>query len=245
MRPLTDSGKPALGMADTIATLISEDARFGLGFFKNQCSTPLRTADNTCQYSSTSCSSCGSEAHACGQLISGVVWDIREQLQASDPANFRNIINSLTLSSVLLHTGSAIDANVAIDFLSLDDNDGNLANGTPHGTQICSGFSQHGISCPIAPATPCAGICANPTTFTWSGSYQSGNLGTGAVCRETTHPVVGGNCGNFSGGRTLSVNGTVMPCTNTNWPSLPAARNGGYCVSTTAGQQPYAFVTLW
>jgi hypothetical protein len=238
-------GEYGEGMADTVAALIADDPRLGLGFFKNQCTSPLRTADNTCQFSSTNCSSCGSEVHACGQLISGVVWDIREQLQTSDPTNFRNIINSLTLSSVLLHTGSAIDANVAIDFLSLDDNDGNLANGTPHGTQICSGFSQHGIACPITPATPCAGICANPTTFTWSGSYNSGNLGTGAVCRETTHPVVGGNCGNFSGGRTLSLNGTVMPCNNNNWPSLPAARNGGYCVSTTAGQFPWAFVTLF
>jgi len=233
------------GMADTVAALVSDDPRLGLGFFKNQCNTPLRTADNTCQFSSTSCSSFGSEAHACGQLISGIVWDIREQLASSDPTTFRSIISSLTLSSVLLHTGTAIDANIAIDFLSLDDNDGNLANGTPHGAQICSGFLQHGIACPIAPATPCAGICSNPTTFTWTGSYQSGNLGTGAVCRETTHPVVGGNCGNFSGGRTLSVNGTVMPCNNNNWPSVPPARNGGYCVSTTAGQFPYAFVTLF
>jgi hypothetical protein len=238
-------GEYGEGMADTVAALIADDPRLGLGFFKNQCNSALRTADNTCQFSSTSCSSCGSESHACGQLISGIVWDIREQLMASDPANFRNIINSLTLSSVLLHSGSAIDANVAIDFLSLDDNDGNLSNGTPHGAQICSGFQQHGITCPIAPATPCAGICTSPTTFTWSGSYQSGNLGTGAVCRETTHPVVGGNCGNFSGGRTLSLNGTVMPCTGTNWSTVPPARNGGYCVSTTAGQFPWAFVTLW
>jgi hypothetical protein len=240
-------GEYGEGMADVVAALIADDPRLGLGFFKNQCGSPLRTADNNCQFSATNCSSCGSEVHACGQLISGVVWDIREQLMASEPANFRNIISSLTLSSVLLHTGTAIDANIAIDFLSLDDNDGNLANGTPHGQQICSGFLQHGIACPIAPvpATPCAGICANPTTFTWTGSYQSGNLGTGAVCRETTHPVVGGNCGNFSGGRTLSLNGTVMPCNNTNWPSLPAARNGGYCVNTTAGQFPWAFVTLF
>jgi hypothetical protein len=234
------------GMADTVAALVSDDSRLGLGFFKNQCTTALRNADNTCQFSASTCSTCGSDSHGCGQLLSGIVWDIREQLMATNPTNFRSIISALTLSSVLLHTGTSIDANIAIDFLSLDDNDGNLSNGTPHGQQICSGFSQHGVACPIAPPpSPCSGICANPSTFTWTGSYQSGNLGTGAVCRETTHAVAGGNCGNFSGGRTLSLNGTVMPCTGTNWSSLPAARNGGYCVSTTTGDFPWAFVTLW
>ncbi|HEY5960601.1 MAG TPA: S8 family peptidase [Polyangiaceae bacterium] len=96
-----------------------------------------------------------------------------------------------------------------------------------------------------AASNPCADICPNPISFAWSGSYQSGALGTGVVCRETTQNVVGGNCGNFTGGRTLSVNGVVMPCNNLNWSSIPAKRNGGYCISTTAGNYSWAFFTLW
>ncbi len=93
---------------------------------------------------------------------------------------------------------------------------------------------------------PCAGLCENPQTFGWAGSYQSGNLGTGAICRETTQPVADGNCGNLAGGRQLFVNGTPMACTGGNWgASLPAARNGGYCVQTTEGNWPWAFYTLW
>lgn len=238
-------GEYGEGMADTVAALLSEHSRLAVGWNTGNCDSYLRDADNTCQYDAAFCSSCGSEAHACGQLISGIVWDLRQELMLTEPQNFRDIVNSLTLSSVPLHTGTAIDASVAIDFLTLDDNDGNLANGTPHGDEICTAFDAHGIDCPLVPQNPCDSICSNPVTFSWAGSYQSGPLGTGAICRETMQPVAGGNCGNFAGGRTLSVNGTVMPCNNQNWPFLPPARNGGYCVTTTTGNHPWAFFTMW
>jgi hypothetical protein len=92
---------------------------------------------------------------------------------------------------------------------------------------------------------PCAGLCSNPKNITWSGSYQSGQIGTGAVCLQTTMVVHGGNCGNFVSPRSLEVNGQERPCNNLNWPTIPPARNGGYCVTTTAGNQPWAFITLW
>ena len=94
-------------------------------------------------------------------------------------------------------------------------------------------------------SNPCAGLCNNPVNVTINGSYQSGNLGTGAVCLQTTSKVHGGNCGNFVSPRTLKVNGVTESCTNTNWSSVPAARNGGWCVQTTSGNQPWAFVTLF
>jgi len=96
-----------------------------------------------------------------------------------------------------------------------------------------------------AAAGPCDGLCSNPTNFTFSGSYQSGPLGTGAVCRQTTTPVHGGNCGNFVSPRTLQVNGTPETCNGQNWASVPAPRNGGYCLQASAGNQSFAFATLW
>lgn len=97
------------------------------------------------------------------------------------------------------------------------------------------------------PENPCAGLCEAPTSASWTsgGSYQSGNLGTAAVCREVTQPVVGGNCGNFAAGRQLLVNGVPMVCNGANWASVPATRNGGYCVQATPGNWAWAFVTLW
>jgi len=233
------------GMGDTIAALLSEDSRFAVGWNNTTCANGIRDANNTCQFDAANCSNCGSEAHDCGRLISGIVWDLRKQLMTTNPTTFRDIVNALTLNSIPLHTGTSINANIALDFLSLDDNDGNIANGTPHGQEICTAFRLHGVDCPIAPIRPCAGLCANPVVFGWTNNYQSGSLGTGQVCRETTQPVVGGNCGNFASPRTLSVNGTVMPCNGQNWPTVPAARNGGYCITTTAGNWAWAFTTLW
>jgi hypothetical protein len=98
-----------------------------------------------------------------------------------------------------------------------------------------------------APPTPCGGICSNPVNFSIapSGSFQSGNIGTGAVCLQTTSVVHGGNCGNFAFPRSLTVNGAGRPCTGGNWATVPPARNGGYCFSATPGNQSYAFITAW
>ncbi len=89
-------------------------------------------------------------------------------------------------------------------------------------------------------STPCAGLCANPVVFT-SQSYQSGNLGTGATCHQTTASLMGGNCSNI-GSRTLKVNNTTMNCTN--WV-LPAKLNGGYCIQVTAGSPSYTAFATW
>ena len=140
-------GEYGEGMADTVAVLQSGQHGLAYGFFLNQCATPLRDADNTCQFS-TGCSSCGSEIHACGQLISGTIWSVRKALAVSNPSTYVDLINNLVLSSIPLHKGTAINSQIAIDLLTLDDNDGNLNNGTPHYNDICSGFTAHGMTCP-------------------------------------------------------------------------------------------------
>lgn len=101
------------------------------------------------------------------------------------------------------------------------------------------------ITVQAAGTGPCTGLCTNPTTFTINGSYQSGNLGTGAVCRQTNSNMNSGNCGNFVSPRTLKVNGTTEPCTGVNWSVMPAKRNGGYCIQTTTGNQAWAYFTTW
>ena len=535
------SGQAAYGegMADTVAMLFAKDPKIGAGYYLNQCGTPLRNANSTCKYDASQCSTCGGGYYDCGSVLSGTVWDIWKQLDLTSPATSGDIIRKLVFSSILLHSGTAIDAQIAVDMLTLDDNDGLLENGTPHYQEICSGFSAHGMTCPpivnglvvkgvdlnseglsagpftptsttytlynlgpqqslaysvaiptgtrwlttnktsgtialgqsttvtltidqaqaatlangrytaavqfanatsgvgtvsreeklrvgapvpiytanfndgaqgftsdgqegnlwhrstacadaktghsapgslyygkddvcnyatpipvfhaitspeitianpqtaelafkyylqtensssadsaglwlsvnggafkllvsnnqvadqklketnawtdlrfelakYLPATgstkikiqlsfnagdiysnsktgfalddlivyaqtgptgqrPCAGYCSTPTTFSFTApnSYQSGNLGTGATCQETTSVVRGGNCGNFVSPRQLFVNGVAMTCNWANWASLPPAKNGGYCVYTTSGNNSWAAFTLW
>jgi hypothetical protein len=92
-------------------------------------------------------------------------------------------------------------------------------------------------------SNPCAGLCTNPIVFPMK-SYSSGNLGTAATCHETTASITSGNCTNFTS-RTFKVNGTAMPTSGANWPTVPAKRNGGYCFQASAGTPDFAaFVTF-
>lgn len=136
------------GMADTIAMLFSKDPRIGIGYHLNQCNEPLRNAASTCQYAQVGCSSCGSGIYECGSLISGTIWDIWKQLEITDPTNADDIIRSLVFSSIPMHSGTSINESIAVDLLTLDDDDGLLENGTPHYAEICAGFYQHGMNCP-------------------------------------------------------------------------------------------------
>jgi len=93
--------------------------------------------------------------------------------------------------------------------------------------------------------TPCAGLCNAPVIISKS-NYNSGNIGTGAGCYQTTANLTGGVCGNFASGRKLTVNGTQMSCSGGNWPApLPPKRNGGYCVQTTAGNYAWGYFATW
>jgi Gylcosyl hydrolase family 115 C-terminal domain/Dictyostelium (slime mold) repeat len=185
------------GMGDTVASLLAGDPGLGYGFFLNQCTTPLRTADNTCQYSATACSSCGSEAHDCGNLLSGTMWSIRKALAISQPETYADLINALVLSSVPLHIGEGVDSSIAVDLLTLDDDDANIDNGSPHYNEICAGFAAHGMSCPplltglsVSPANTlgASGPVGGPFAPE-SVSYTLKNLGPAATISYSVSPL--------------------------------------------------------
>lgn len=97
-------------------------------------------------------------------------------------------------------------------------------------------------------ASPCHGLCPNPVEFEVAdgSDFQSGALGTGATCHATNSKLESGTCNNFTGGRVLMVNGEVQPCNGDNWAEpLPPERNDGYCIQTTAGDEPWAAFATW
>ncbi|MBL0927113.1 MAG: hypothetical protein IBJ11_05605 [Phycisphaerales bacterium] len=104
---------------------------------------------------------CSSTAvHTCGQIIGGVFWETRR--------NFTGVYGSaagltraqqLFVSWALVSSGgqgtnflNSAHPQTAVEVLTINDNDGNISNGTPDYATICNAFGQHGISCPaIAP----------------------------------------------------------------------------------------------
>jgi uncharacterized repeat protein (TIGR02543 family) len=123
-----------------------------------------------------------------------------------------------------------------------------LTNGTTYyyviaaGNSCGTGVNSTQVSAtPSAGTTPCSGRCS-PIVVKTGQNQQSGNLGTGAICHETTGVTFGGgNCSNMTG-RTLTVNGTTMSCSN--W-AIPAKVNNGYCIQVTSGGVSYASYSTW
>jgi hypothetical protein len=129
------------GMGDVMGSLITDNAGTGYGF-TGSCTTPLRNADNTMQYP------CSGEIHYCGQLLSGCVWSTRNALYVTYPGTYLDIISDLAVNAMLLHSGGGIDPSITIDYLTLDDDNGNIYDGTPHYAEIAVGFGAHNMDAP-------------------------------------------------------------------------------------------------
>jgi len=131
-------GQYGEGMGDVFELLKTDDSRNGVGIFRN-CSSGDRSAANNVRFP------CKGEIHACGRLLSGAVWETREELAVTRPADYLAILGDLMVNSILLHQGQRIDRSVTLDVLTLDDDDGVIINGTPHSEEIVAGFGAHNL----------------------------------------------------------------------------------------------------
>ena len=189
-----DSGQGAYGegTGDVMSVIILDDPRVGLGFF-GSCSGSLRNADNTLQYP------CSGAIHFCGQLLSGCVWDTRNELVITAPDDYQTILMDLMVNSVLLHNYAGITPQITIDWLTLDDDDLGICNGTPHYNEIAAGFGAHNMPAPpleiidfiypdgrpdlLSPNTPTVisvnviPDCGTPVPGTGTLSYRTGTDG--------------------------------------------------------------------
>jgi hypothetical protein len=133
------------GTGDVMSVLLLDSPFVGWGFF-GDCGSALRNADNNCQYSATTCTTnCGSGSHDCGRLMSGAVWSTREELVITEPVDYLDILSNIAINAILVHTGSSITPDIAVDYLTLDDDDADICNGTPHADEIAAGFGAHGL----------------------------------------------------------------------------------------------------
>jgi hypothetical protein len=77
-------------------------------------------------------------------------------------------------------------------------------------------------------------------------NMNSGDLGTGATCHFVDGASGGMVCGNFASPRTFTINGTTdIDCVAGGSFTLPAPRNGGWCMEASAGNFSYAYFTTF
>jgi hypothetical protein len=179
-------------------------------------------------------SSCSGAVHCCGQLLSASWWRIRENFGTQygstpglDMTRTREVAWSLitiggTSPSAMSGTNGEI---TAVEILTVDDDDGNTANGTPNRNLICPALAQGSVICPtlalvnftypngrpatLTPGQPTpfsvhvTGVAATPAPGTGTLSYRvnGGSFSTISMAQgnpnQYTATIPAANCGDI------------------------------------------------
>src|SRR2546423_4667178 len=128
------------GAADFLAASIPNDSGMGRGFFFNDA--PLREIDPP-NKEYVWPDDITADIHATGLIYSGALWDLRKALIAQyGMTQGVALINTIYVGT--LRRSVDIPSSL-IEALASDDDDGNLANGTPHECMIRAAYGAHGM----------------------------------------------------------------------------------------------------
>ncbi len=104
----------------------------------------IRTGENLRQYPGNEC---GGNPFCLGEILMGAMWKLRRSLnELYGPEMGGAVFDDLHVRT--LHAKPTTMPVFLEQLLLMDDDDGNLGNGTPHWDQICDAFGQHSLSCP-------------------------------------------------------------------------------------------------
>jgi hypothetical protein len=132
-------GAMSEGAADFLAASVTGDHGMGRGFFYTE--TPLRDLDpDGMEYSWPVDVQ---EIHHTGMIYGGALWDLRKALIAA-LGEAQGIALTQKLYLGTLRRSINIPTSL-IEALAEDDDDGNLANGTPHECFIRDAYGRHGL----------------------------------------------------------------------------------------------------
>jgi hypothetical protein len=143
------------GWGDIVGMYIVDSPNLGQGF--QSAGVALRSGNNTKLYGSQS------EIHAAGEIWMGFAWKYRENLRAAfgTPAALQ-ISEDTVIASIVANATN--QANAVTQVFIADDDDGNLANGTPHYAQLSAAAITKGMPYPqIQVATVTTAALGNTT----------------------------------------------------------------------------------
>ncbi len=134
------------GYSDSVALLMYDTPIVGENF---QGTSPVRQPGIIVQ--TYPCSS--TAIHTCGQIVGGVWWRIRTGFGARyGSQQGLDLTRQLHVDWTLITGGgsglNSAHPQTAIEVLTVDDDDGNINNGTPNYNEICAAFATHQIPCP-------------------------------------------------------------------------------------------------
>ena len=128
------------GAADVWAMYLSNSPIVGEDF--HGPGSPIRSGLNQLPFCGDCCNGCYGEVHADGQVLMGAMWKIRARAQAFyGQVSGGAVADALMLAWFNAFDDSQIKTVVRDHWLALDDNDGNVGNGTPNYAYIEGGFT--------------------------------------------------------------------------------------------------------
>ena len=147
---------------------------------KHNPNTPDTPQNFVCSQCSSSTGPCGRQVHCAAAPVRQAAWDLVTRDLTAAPFNY-NSNTAFMIGNKIFYQGSgnvgtwhACDCtagtsngcgatNGYIQWLTADDDNGNLNDGTPHMTAIYAAFNRHNIAC-STPAPVNSGCSGGPTT---------------------------------------------------------------------------------
>lgn len=132
------------GFADIYSAFVRDDPRIGVGFFDNPARV-LRNIENNRMWPKD----IDVEIHINGLIVGGAYWDLRKATGLETARTLFHAMLALTPDGNgvgdEVSLGEAF-ANVLVATILGDDDDNDLANGTPHLQDIVESFAKHNIT---------------------------------------------------------------------------------------------------
>jgi hypothetical protein len=134
------------GNADVWAILLYNTPLLGADFITP--GSPLRNGNNQLQFCGDNNPGChgGGSVHTNGQVWMGAVWKVYKRIRdAYDLTTADMVTDALFLGWMNSYNQTQIKSVIETQWLTLDDDNGNIDDGTPHYPQIDGGFREQGF----------------------------------------------------------------------------------------------------
>ena len=126
------------GNSDVFSIYVLDDPLIGKDFFGP--GQHIRDANNANLYCG---SGCYGQVHADGEVLMGALWNVRQNLKSTYGAGAGSAVaNTLFNGWMNAYDDGTITPLIEIHWLTLDDNNGNISDGTPNYLDIDGGFVQ-------------------------------------------------------------------------------------------------------
>ncbi len=151
---------------------------------------------------------CGGSTHCEGSVYAEANWDLFNRDFRGAPYNY-DLNTALEVTTRLAYGGAGVVGNWFncvdgsgtgdgcnadggyLNYLAVDDDNGNLNDGTPHMVGLFAAFDRHGIACgaPTVVDSGCAGTPTTAPTVTGTAIDRGASLSWGAIAGATGYEI--------------------------------------------------------